>query len=96
MGLGGRPGPTLAVTGMLSNRAYKSGRVVVLKHMFTLEELEEDPSLRPDLKEDMREERATLGNVTNVVLYDVSELPVFLVLSVAHRFIPSFVPCSKS
>jgi len=89
-------GPTLAVTDVLSNQAYKSGRVVVLKHMFTLEELEEDPSLLLDLKEDVREECATLGDVTNVVLYDVSELPVFLSLSVAYCFIPSFIPCSKS
>jgi len=36
--------------------------------MFTLEELEEDPSLPLDLKEDVREECATLGDVTNVVL----------------------------
>ena len=48
------------------------GRVVVLKHMFTLQELEEDPTLLLDLKEDVREECSTLGDVTNVVLYDVS------------------------
>ncbi|CCA67561.1 related to Splicing factor U2AF-associated protein 2 [Serendipita indica DSM 11827] len=45
-------------------------RVVVLKHMFTLEELKEDPSLLLDLKEDVREEAETIGDVTNVVLYD--------------------------
>jgi HIV Tat-specific factor 1 len=39
--------------------------------MFTLRELEEDASLLLDLKEDVREECATLGDVTNVVLYDV-------------------------
>lgn len=76
--------PTLAVTDVLSNQVYKSGRVVVLKHMFTLQELEEDPSLLLDLKEDVREECATLGDVTNVVLYDVSELPVFLYPLLAH------------
>ncbi|KAI8972216.1 hypothetical protein BD414DRAFT_500559 [Trametes punicea] len=48
----------------------KHGRVVVLKHMFTLQELEEDKSLILDLKEDVREECSTLGEVTNVVLYD--------------------------
>lgn len=88
--------PTLAVTDVLSNQVYKSGRVVVLKHMFTLQELEEDPSLLLDLKEDVREECATLGDVTNVVLYDVSELPVFLYPLLAHSFVFSFVPCSKS
>lgn len=51
--------------------ANKNSRVVVLRHMFTLEELEEDPSLLLDLKEDVREECETLGEVTNVVLYDV-------------------------
>ncbi|KZT57743.1 hypothetical protein CALCODRAFT_469346 [Calocera cornea HHB12733] len=45
-------------------------RVVVLKHMFTLDELAQDPSLLLDLKEDVREECEALGHVTNVVLYD--------------------------
>ncbi|KAI0694004.1 hypothetical protein C8T65DRAFT_711081 [Cerioporus squamosus] len=54
-----------------ANVMNKHGRVVVLKHMFTLKELEEDTSLLLDLKEDVREECSTLGEVTNVVLYDV-------------------------
>jgi len=45
-------------------------KVVILKHMFTLEELEEDPAAILDIKEDIREECAKLGIVTNVVLYD--------------------------
>lgn len=49
-------------------------RIVVLKHMFTLEELKDDPSLLLDLKEDVREEAETVGDVTNVVLYDVRDL----------------------
>ena len=49
-----------------------NNRVVVLKHMFTLPSLEEDASLLLDLKDDVREECASLGEVTNVVLYDVS------------------------
>lgn len=48
-----------------------ASRVVVLKHMFTLDELKEDPSLLLDLKEEVREEAEGLGDVTNVVLYDV-------------------------
>ncbi|KZT26838.1 hypothetical protein NEOLEDRAFT_1155547 [Neolentinus lepideus HHB14362 ss-1] len=48
----------------------KNSRVVVLKHMFTLQELEEDASLLLDLKEDVRDECSSLGEVTNVVLYD--------------------------
>jgi len=51
--------------------AGKSSRVVVLKHMFSVEDLEKDASLMLDLKEDVREECSTLGEVTNVVLYDV-------------------------
>ena len=40
--------------------------------MFTLEELEKEPELLIELKEDVREEAATLGEVTSVVIYDVS------------------------
>ncbi|KAF5348626.1 hypothetical protein D9758_006852 [Tetrapyrgos nigripes] len=48
----------------------RNSRVVVLKHMFTLEELQEDPTLLLELKEDVRDECSGLGEVTNVVLYD--------------------------
>lgn len=51
-----------------------NSRVVVLQHMFTLQELEEDASLLLDLKDDVREECSGLGEVTNVVLYDVCPL----------------------
>ena len=65
----------------------KSGRVVVLKHMFTLEALKEDATLLLDLKEDVREECSQLGEVTNVVLYDVSlqvEKRICVVLNFLH------------
>jgi HIV Tat-specific factor 1 len=55
-----------------THEANRTSRVVVLKHMFTLQELEEDASLLLDLKEDVRDECSSLGEVTNVVLYDVS------------------------
>ena len=42
---------TLTVTDKLSNQASKNGRFIVLERVFTLEELEEDPSLLLDLKE---------------------------------------------
>ncbi|KAI9759087.1 MAG: hypothetical protein M4579_002604 [Chaenotheca gracillima] len=45
-------------------------KVVILKHMFTLKELEEDPAAILDIKEDIRDECAKLGEVTNVVLFD--------------------------
>ncbi|KIY64154.1 hypothetical protein CYLTODRAFT_381276 [Cylindrobasidium torrendii FP15055 ss-10] len=60
-------GPALAPEETTTN---KPGRVVVLKHMFTLQELEEDATLLLDLKEDVRDECASLGEVTNVVLFD--------------------------
>ena len=47
-------------------------RVTILKHMFALQELKDDPSLLLELKEDVREQAENLGDVTNVVLYDVS------------------------
>ena len=40
--------------------------------MFTPQELKDDPSLLLELTEDVREEAENLGDVTNVVLYDVS------------------------
>lgn len=46
-------------------------KVVILKHMFTLEELEEDPAVILDIKEDIREECSKIGDVTNVVLFDL-------------------------
>lgn len=54
-----------------ANAINKNSRVVVLKRMFTLAELDEDASLLLDLKEDVRDECSSLGEVTNVVLYDV-------------------------
>ncbi|KAI1159079.1 hypothetical protein F5B18DRAFT_664735 [Nemania serpens] len=48
-------------------------RTVVLRHMFTLRELEEDPAALLDIKEDIRDECAKLGAVTNVVLYDLEQ-----------------------
>jgi HIV Tat-specific factor 1 len=38
--------------------------------MFTLEELAAEPQATLDIKEDIREECARLGEVTNVILYD--------------------------
>lgn len=54
-------------------RNSKWDKVVILRHMFTLEELDEDPAALLDIKEDIREECAKLGPVTNVVLYDKEE-----------------------
>jgi HIV Tat-specific factor 1 len=48
----------------------KKDKTVILRHMFTLQELEEDPAALLEIKEDIRDECAKLGQVTNVVLYD--------------------------
>ena len=54
-------------------KSSKWKNVVILRHMFTLQELEEDPAALLDIKEDIREECAKLGPVTNVVLFDKEE-----------------------
>ncbi|KXS21623.1 hypothetical protein M427DRAFT_51042 [Gonapodya prolifera JEL478] len=54
-------------------KAEKSARVVILKGMFTPMEIESDPTLLLDLKEDVRGECEKCGEVTNVVLYDKSD-----------------------
>ncbi|EST06532.1 RNA recognition motif domain protein [Kalmanozyma brasiliensis GHG001] len=51
--------------------AGEGSRTVVLTKMFTLYELDSDPTLLLDLKQDVREECTdTIGGVTNVVLWD--------------------------
>ncbi|KAI0974645.1 hypothetical protein F4678DRAFT_384253 [Xylaria arbuscula] len=57
----------------LETNAPPKGRVVILRHMFTLRELEEDPAAMLEIKEDIRDECSKLGTVTNVVLYDLEE-----------------------
>ena len=50
--------------------ASRWDKTVILRHMFTLQELEEDPAALLEIKEDIRDECAKLGTVTNVVLFD--------------------------
>ncbi|CDK27299.1 unnamed protein product [Kuraishia capsulata CBS 1993] len=52
-------------------KAAKFDKVVVLKHCFTQEELKEDATAILDIKEDIREGCEQIGEVTNVVLYDL-------------------------
>ncbi|KAF7513379.1 hypothetical protein GJ744_009800 [Endocarpon pusillum] len=54
----------------LQDTSSKWDKVVILKHMFTLQELEEDPAAILEIKEDIRDECSKLGQVTNVVLFD--------------------------
>ena len=57
----------------IQETSSKFDKVVILKHMFTLAELAEDPAAILDIKEDIREECSKLGEVTNVVLFDMEE-----------------------
>ncbi|KAK4162115.1 splicing factor u2af-associated protein 2 [Cladorrhinum sp. PSN259] len=61
------------IAGLPAPKGGKWDKVVILRHMFTLQELEEDPAALLDIKEDIREECAKLGPVTNVVLFDKEE-----------------------
>lgn len=51
----------------------KAERTVILRHMFTLKELDEDPAALLEIKEDIRDECEKLGEVTNCVLFDLEE-----------------------
>lgn len=57
----------------LTETSSRWDKVVILKHMFTMQELEEDPAAILDIKEDIRDECSKLGEVTNVVLFDLEE-----------------------
>jgi HIV Tat-specific factor 1 len=48
-------------------------KTVILRHMFTLKELEDDPGAIQDIEEDIREECEKLGALTKVILYDLEE-----------------------
>ncbi|KAK5946956.1 hypothetical protein PMZ80_001101 [Knufia obscura] len=60
----------------LPDTSSRWDKVVILKHMFTLQELEEDPAAMLEIKEDIREECEKLGPVTNVQLFDKEEAGV--------------------
>lgn len=72
--------------------ATKWDKMVILRHMFTLQELDDDPAALLEIKEDIREECAKLGTVTNVVLFD--EEPEGIV-SVKFRDSESALACIK-
>ena len=56
-------------------KPQKAPILVVFKHMFTFKELDDDPTLLFDLKEDVRQECESFGTVTNVILYYVGPYP---------------------
>nr|OQO15485.1 hypothetical protein B0A51_16245 [Rachicladosporium sp. CCFEE 5018] len=55
---------------VLPETSTRWDKVVILKHMFTLAEIEEDASLIDEIAEDTREECSNFGEVENVVLFD--------------------------
>lgn len=62
-----------------ASTSSKFDKMVILRHMFTLQELEDDPAASLDIKEDIREECSKLGEVTNVTLYDEEPAGVVMV-----------------
>ncbi|KAG0154935.1 hypothetical protein PDIDSM_508 [Penicillium digitatum] len=50
--------------------AEEAKRHVILKHMFTLKELEEDPLASIEIQDDIRSECSKIGEVTKVVVWD--------------------------
>lgn len=53
---------------------HSSSRSILLKHLFTPQELQEEPELLLEIKDDIREECNQFGStVTSVVLYDLEE-----------------------
>ncbi|KXN70326.1 hypothetical protein CONCODRAFT_70789 [Conidiobolus coronatus NRRL 28638] len=57
----------------LSSKLERFEKIVCLRNMFRPSDIDKDPTLLIDLKEDIRSECEKLGEVTNVVLYDKSE-----------------------
>ncbi|UKZ79563.1 hypothetical protein TrVFT333_007321 [Trichoderma virens FT-333] len=70
----------------------KRDKTVILRHMFTLQELEEDPAALLEIKEDIRDECSKLGAVTSVVLYDLEPDGV---VSVKFKSTESAAACIK-
>ncbi|KAI8990798.1 hypothetical protein BDF20DRAFT_812538 [Mycotypha africana] len=56
----------------VGKKQEKFAKIVILKNMYTQEELDAEPTLYLELKQDVREECEKLGEITNVILYDKS------------------------
>lgn len=70
----------------------KWDKTVILSHMFTLQELEEDPAALLDIKEDIRDECSKLGTVTNLVLFDLEPEGI---VSIKFKEVESAQACIK-
>ncbi|KAF2145454.1 uncharacterized protein K452DRAFT_283803 [Aplosporella prunicola CBS 121167] len=58
-------------TSTMTQTGTRHDKIVVLKHMFTLQELEEDENALEEITEDIREECSKVGTVVNVVVFDL-------------------------
>jgi len=56
----------------VGKKTEKFLKIVILKNMYSQQELDEDPALLLELKDEVREECEKLGEVTNVIMYDKS------------------------
>lgn len=56
-----------------NSMAKRFNKVVILKHVFTLEELEKDITAALDIREDIQEGCEEIGPVTSVTLYDLEK-----------------------
>ncbi|EMD01021.1 hypothetical protein BAUCODRAFT_20991 [Baudoinia panamericana UAMH 10762] len=63
----------------LPDTSSRWDKVVILKGMFTLEELKDDPHATSDIKADVTEEAEKFGTVSSVTLYDKEEAGVMTV-----------------
>ncbi|KAJ2959769.1 hypothetical protein NQZ79_g4799 [Umbelopsis isabellina] len=61
----------------VGKKAEKFQKIVILKNMYTQQELDDDPTLLLELKDDVREECERLGEVTNVIMYDLMDKRYF-------------------
>ncbi|GMG40582.1 unnamed protein product [Ambrosiozyma monospora] len=63
----------------IEKKRLNGEKIVVLKHCFQLDEIKEDPAAILEITEDIRDGCEELGEVTNVVLYDLEPLGVVTV-----------------
>ncbi|KAI9159321.1 hypothetical protein H9P43_008661 [Blastocladiella emersonii ATCC 22665] len=66
-------------SGPSEKKLARYSRVVALKHMFSLKELEDEPGVLLEISEDVREECEKVGEVTSLTIYDAEPDGVILV-----------------
>ncbi|KAG2176418.1 hypothetical protein INT43_005658 [Umbelopsis isabellina] len=76
----------------VGKKTEKFQKIVILKNMYSQQELDDDPTLLLELKDDVREECEKLGEVTNVIMYDKSPGGI---ISVRFKEVESAEACIK-